>query len=79
MGVANDLLTALPASAVVLVLLIRSLSDAALTLLAGIVAIFSRDRERGRRAMMVLRLLKAGRPEASPTEPERRSARSRRA
>jgi len=72
MGVATDLLTALPASAVVLVLLIRTLPEAALTLLAGLVAIFSRDRERGRRAMMVLRLLRARRP-VSPAAPDNRS------
>jgi hypothetical protein len=59
MGVVTDLLAAVPVSVVVAVLLVRYLPDAVLTLLAGFVAVLSRDRERGRRAVEVLRVLRA--------------------
>jgi hypothetical protein len=53
-----DLVAAVPASGIVLLLLVRYLPDALLTLLAGTVAVLSRDRERGGRAVAVLRLLR---------------------
>jgi hypothetical protein len=60
MGVATDLLTTVPATGFAVILLVRYLPDAVLTLLAGMVAVLSRDRERGRRAVTVLRLLGGG-------------------
>jgi hypothetical protein len=47
---------------VVAVLALRYLPDAVLTLLAGIVALFSRDPDRTRRAMALLRLLRTRTP-----------------
>jgi hypothetical protein len=63
MGVAaTELFTAIPVSAVALFVLVRYTPNAVLTLLAGTVAVLSRDRERGRRALAVLRLLRRDAP-----------------
>ncbi|WP_261576231.1 hypothetical protein [Frankia gtarii] len=53
---------------IVVVLFLRYLPDAVLTLLAGIIALCSRNPARVRRAMAVLRLLRA-RDDRSPEPP----------
>lgn len=55
-------LAALPAP-IIAVLLLRYLPDAVLTLLAGILVLFSRDPTRTRRAMTLLRLLRTRPPQ----------------
>lgn len=62
----SEFSSAVPVSALAIVLLVRYLPDGILTLLAGIVAVFSRDHERGRRAVMVLRILRARQRGAPP-------------
>lgn len=66
MPAVSAFLTAIPVSALAVVLLVRYLPDAVLTVLAGAVALFSRDRERSRRAMTVLRILRGRRHDTSP-------------
>jgi hypothetical protein len=66
MGVITQALTAVPVSVVALFVLVRYAPAALLTLLAGVVAVFSGDRERGRRAVTVLRILRTRPRGASP-------------
>ncbi|CAJ64054.1 MULTISPECIES: hypothetical protein [Frankia] len=59
---------AAPPALIAVVLVLRYLPDAVLTLLAGITALLSRNPVRVRRAMAVLRLLRA-RDDESPEPP----------
>jgi len=68
MPAVSEFLTAIPLSALAVVALVRYLPDAILTVLAGVVALFSRDHDRGRRAMTVLRILRARRHGSAPPD-----------
>ncbi|GAA0978242.1 hypothetical protein GCM10009555_040870 [Acrocarpospora macrocephala] len=56
------ILAAIPTSVLVVIVVLRRGPDALLRLLAGLVALFSRNDARGRRALAILRLLQPGQP-----------------
>jgi len=55
-------LASIPISLVAVILLLRYGPDAIISLLAGAVAVLSKDKTRGTRALAVLRLLHSRRP-----------------
>ncbi|MEV5558297.1 hypothetical protein AB0L44_31980 [Nonomuraea wenchangensis] len=62
MSMLTTALTTLPVSLVVLVLTLRYGPDVILRLLAGVVAVLAKDKERGNRALTVLKLLQSRKP-----------------
>ncbi|CUU60812.1 hypothetical protein Ga0074812_14812 [Parafrankia irregularis] len=54
---------------IIIGMLLRYLPDAILTLLAGIIALFSRDATRVRRAMTLLRVLRGTPPQSRDPSP----------
>jgi hypothetical protein len=76
MGASLDLVQAMPAAVIVALALLRWGANVVLTLVAGVVAVLTRDEDRGRRALEVLRLVLRTDPGARRRSPRRPRSRA---